>query len=61
MPVLSFGHSQYWQTQAPEVPQTGASGSGGYPTWQTSVIIGSMWGGLQPAWQWVVSVTKKDK
>lgn len=41
MPGASF-HSFYWQTQAPEPPITaGASGNGGYPTWQM-VVIGSL-------------------
>lgn len=62
MPVLSWGHSAYWQTQTPEPPITpGASGAGGYVPWMTSVTIGSMLGGLQPVWQWIVTVTKKDK
>ena len=63
MPVLSWGHSQYWQTQTPEAPVVaGASGASGYPPFQTTVLFGSMFGGLQPVWQWVVTVTKqKDK
>lgn len=60
MPVLSWAHSKYWQAHAPEAPQTGASSAGGYVPWQTSVIVGSMFGGLQPVWQWVVTVIKKD-
>ena len=62
MPTIGWGHSAYWQTQAPEPPITGGSGRGGYASWQTSVIIGSMLGGLQPVWQWAVStIVKKDK
>lgn len=65
MPVLSWGHSQFWQGPhgpGEPPPAAGASGAGGYVPWQTSVIIGSMFGGLQPVWQWAVSIiVKKDK
>jgi len=38
MPSVAL-HSHYWQTQAPEVPiLPGASGSGGYVTWQITTI-----------------------
>jgi hypothetical protein len=38
MPSVAL-HSHYWQTQAPEVPVVpGASGSGGYPNWQMTVV-----------------------
>lgn len=38
MPSLAF-HSHYWQTQTPE-PEIGpgASGQGGYPPWQMTVV-----------------------
>lgn len=62
MPVLSWGHSQYWAgTQGGEPPESPTPSRGGYPAWQTSIIAGSLFGGLQPVWQWVVTVvTKKD-
>jgi hypothetical protein len=60
MPVISWGHSHYWQTQTPAgppPPETGASGSGGYVTWMTpTVLSGSMFGGLQPVYEWIVKV-----
>lgn len=38
MPGLAF-HSHYWQTQTPEAPiGPGASGSGGYPIWQMTIL-----------------------
>lgn len=58
MPVLSWGHSAYWQTQAPEQPVTGASASGGYIPYMPNVTItfsGSLFGGLQPMWEWTVT------
>lgn len=59
MPVLSFGHSQYWQ---------GPHGAGtpndvpivSYPLWQTSVICGSGFGVLQVVWTVVVNKVKAD-
>lgn len=54
MPVLSWGHSQYWagSAAAPEPPPSiGASGPGGYPTWQTSIILGSLLGMCQVWWE----------
>lgn len=56
MPVLSWGHSHFWQTQTPEPPVTpGASAAGGYIPWMPTVTFtGSMFGGLQPVWEWTV-------
>lgn len=52
MPVLSWAHSQYWQIQ-PDAPDP-SPGFDFYPLWQTSVISGSMFGGLQPVYEWIV-------
>lgn len=38
MPVLSWAHSHYWQTQAPVDPSLGSSAGGAYVPWQTSII-----------------------
>ena len=38
MPVISWAHSQYWATQAGGGPAAGASGDGGYITWQANII-----------------------
>lgn len=42
MPVLSWGHSQYWQGTGgvvPPDPGLGAGAGGGYIPWATTVII----------------------
>ena len=64
MPVLSWGHSQYWQVQAVPPPETGASAAGGYTPWMTTVTMGSLFGSLQPAYEWLVfrvTLTVPDK
>lgn len=62
MPVLSWGHSAYWSGANQTPPESPTPSMGGYPAWQASIICGSMLGGLQPVWQWVVTVTtQKDK
>ena len=50
-------HSQYWA--GPEVPGippgTGASAAGGYPVWQTAVVVGSGFGITQVIWEMAVT------
>jgi hypothetical protein len=64
MPTIGWGHSHYWQTQSTQAPppETGASGAGGYTTWMApTVLSGSMFGGLQPVYEWIVQVATPEK
>lgn len=57
MPVQSWAHSHYWAgTQAPDgpPPAAGASARGGYTPWMTTVIVGSLFGVLQVAYEWAM-------
>lgn len=49
MPIGAWAHAQYWQSKANVPPAAGASGAGGYVPWQTTPVLGSLFGGLQ-AW-----------
>ena len=51
MPVLSWGHSQYWQTQSTVVAPPAATNVISYPRWMTTVTIGSGLGGLHGVWE----------
>lgn len=62
MPVLSWGHSAYWSGASQGPVDSPTPSKGGYPAWQTSIIAGTMLGGLQPVWEWVVTrVTSKKE
>jgi len=62
MPVLSWGHSQYWAgSGTAPAPPAASDAIVGYVPWQTSVVVGSMFGGLQPVWEWVVTVTRRTR
>lgn len=58
MPGL-WSHSFYWSGSGdagePDPPDTPGSTSifGGYPAWQSVVILGSGFGPLQQAWEWL--------
>lgn len=43
MPVLSFAHSKFWRQRANPVAPPPVS-FGGYPLWQSSIILGSLMG-----------------
>lgn len=62
MPVLSWGHSHFWSGASQQAPGSPTSSIGGYPTWQATTLTsaGFLFGGLQPVWQWVVTIVKKD-
>ena len=49
MPVISWGHSKYWRARPNPVVEPPPS-FGGYPLWQSSIIIGSLFGVLQAWW-----------
>lgn len=62
MPVLSWGHSQFWSGSQGPPPESPTPSFGGYPAWQTSVITFSGFGVTQIVWEWLVQrVTPKDK
>lgn len=46
MPVLSFAHSKFWRQRANPVAPPPVL-FGGYPLWQSSVVVGSLIGGCQ--------------
>lgn len=49
MPVQSVGHRLFWRARANPLPPP-AGPQGGYPAWQSSVVAGSLFGGLQTWW-----------
>lgn len=52
MPIGAWAHSHYWREKTPQAPPAGgAPGIGGYPEWQSTVIIGSLFGSLQVLWE----------
>lgn len=60
MPVLSFGHSQYWQgPHGAGTPNTVPTPR--YPAWNTSVIVGGGFGVMQAVWEWVVARPTETK
>lgn len=48
-------HSKYWagRVSTPPAPP-GASRSGGYIPWQTTIVAGSGFGVTQTIWEWLV-------
>lgn len=61
MPVLSWGHSQYWSGATGEPPESPTPSRGGYPAWQTSIISCNGFGVTQIVWEWAVQRLHKDK
>lgn len=60
MPVLSMGHSKYWQgPHGPGTPNTRPMPH--YPAWATSVIAGGGFGVLQVVWEWWTAPTSTSK
>ena len=49
MPVISFAHSKFWLARPNPVVEPPPS-FGGYPLWQSSIIVGSLFGVLQAWW-----------
>ena len=49
-------HSHYWAgPSTPAIPPgTGASAAGGYPVWQTTVVVGSGFGVTQVIWEMAI-------
>ena len=60
MPVLSWAHSQYWQTQAAVVPPA-ATDVVSYPRWMTTITVGSGLGGVQGVWELWLQRTVQDR
>lgn len=50
MPIGAWAHSHYWRfSNGPGVVLGGGGGNNGYVPWQTTPLLGSLFGGLQ-AW-----------
>jgi hypothetical protein len=59
MPGL-WAHSHYWANANPSTV-VDLPAVGGYPGWQTSVILGSGLGAAQVAWDWIVEQRAKRR
>lgn len=57
MPVQGWGHSQYW-THSDTLVTPVRKSIGGYPAWQASVTAGTLFGGLQAWWEWLVTFVR---
>lgn len=51
---LIYAHGQFWDTSSGEAPPSPTSSPNGYPTWQTSVVVGGGFGVTQVIWEWVI-------
>lgn len=59
MPIGAWAHSHYWRFDSQEpVGGGGASDQGMYPAWQTTVLLGMGFGGLQQLWDRVAFVSR---
>jgi hypothetical protein len=58
MPGAAF-HSHYWQGDGGGTPPATVPVVGGYPAWQTSVILGGGFGVMQAVWEWIVPPSKE--
>lgn len=48
----AWAHSFYWQADTQGAPAA-APPVASYPAWQTTIIIGSGFGAVQVAWEWL--------
>jgi hypothetical protein len=51
MPVIGEFHEQYWDISSTAVTPIARPAAGGYPQWQTSVTLGSVFGGALIFWE----------
>lgn len=59
MALQSWGHSHYWAgTGGGGAPGNSARRPRHYPAWQASVILPSMGGACQAAWDWLTTWLK---
>jgi len=61
MPTL-WAHGLYFNNSSTQVAPTLAASGGGYPLWQSGVILPSLFGGLQIAWErlkWWLSLVRR--